>query len=266
MYAKTTSTKLASAYMEDTPGLRIFRYALMLRIKDTGLVGGPGQSTTTTLWMSPHLTLTDYRFAAVLSNRPGPQLAESERRSLRVADWADCTMHGAHPRSMALYLPLMSDRSEGRQIRTDPPAPVDGPGRRDVAISGSIPDRWTLAGADDLEPDIARILAADDDFRVLQSLANNRSVPQDVLAVLAQRPEVAEQVASNPFAPPELKEPRLLIFHPSISITRFLADVGATEDQRRMLMSRYTRAMQEQDQVQTLGEAWHQVLTSTEQP
>lgn len=85
-----------------------------------------------------------------------------------------------------------------------------------------------------------------------------------MLADLAQRPEDAEQVASNPFAPPDLKEPRALTFLPSISISRFLADVGASEDQRRLLMARYTRAMQEQDRSETLGEAWRQVVTSTE--
>ncbi|MGN7979307.1 hypothetical protein ACTJJ4_17150 [Microbacterium sp. 22195] len=157
----------------------------------------------------------------------------------------------------------MTTGNEGQLSRTNQASPAPSAKRKEIALSGSIPERWTLAGAADLEPEIAQILATDDDFRVLQSLANNRSVAQEILAMLGRRAEVAEQVAMNPFAPPEIKEMRPLTFHPSISITNFLTDVGATEDQSRELMKRYERAMRKQDHAETLGDAWRQIVEMT---
>ncbi|MGN7979308.1 hypothetical protein ACTJJ4_17155 [Microbacterium sp. 22195] len=45
----------------------VYRNVEMIKLKATGYVGGPGQSTTTTLWMSPHLSLTGYKFFANVS-------------------------------------------------------------------------------------------------------------------------------------------------------------------------------------------------------
>lgn len=140
---------------------------------------------------------------------------------------------------------------------SNPPDGFDLPDE-EVARKGSVQDKMSLAGRENLSHEGFLILAETSDINVLAALAQNYTTPSDILDRIGERlRELHGMAATNWNGSPDLKKAAPLAEHIAGSLDGFRDQVEATDDERRELFKRFDKLRPPGGPL--LGEVWAQI-------